>query len=622
MDVSGQLALAITAPLAAALPVLVPRGGVDREVPIAPAVAFAVLLFAGLPIALAAAAAAEAVRLVRASAIRPRMLLEALAALIALAAAGTVLAQLTTVPHADGTPFASGDLPAVALAAAVLVAVRAAAAAGLGGKPLDDAAFAAGAGLATVGLAPIAVLVGDFSAALLPALLFPVAALHRAGRRASRSEHQALHDVLTGLPNRALYQDRVDRALSVAEREGTRPVVMILDLDRFKEINDTLGHHYGDELLKLVGPRIGGVLRSSDTVARLGGDEFAVLLPNALDASAGAEVGEKILHALERPFTVQGIELEVGASIGIACFPDHGEDVDTLVRRADAAMYAAKGTRSGHELFEELFEVEQAAGPDPLALAGDLRRAMDAGELGVVYQPKVDVSTGELRGVEALVRWQHPSRGLVLPSSFVSHAEHTGLIRPLTMHVLDAALAQVAQWRGDGLFLTVAVNLSLRNLLDRALAEDIAGLLAKHDVPASSLELELTESTIMADPTRARAVLQTLSDMGVGLSIDDFGTGYSSLGSLQHLPVDEIKIDRSFVVSMARDKDATIVRSTIDLGRNLGLRVVAEGVEAEEVRAHLAALGCDLAQGYLFSRPLSGDELAVWAREQGLAAAA
>ena len=612
MDVGGQLALAITAPLAAALPVLVPRGGADREVPLAPAVAFAVLLFAGLPIALLAGAAAEAVRFVR---IRGRAV-ESLVGLVGLAAAGGVLTALSAVPYESGAVFLERDLPAIAAAAFVLIGVRALAA------PRRDVGFAFVCGAATVGLAPVAVVVGDFSGFLLPVLLFPVAALHRAGRRAVVSEHQALHDVLTGLPNRALFQDRVDRALSVAERGGTRPVVMVLDLDRFKEINDTLGHHYGDELLRLVGPRIGGVLRSSDTVARLGGDEFAVLLPNALDASAGAEVGEKILHALESPFVVQGIELEVGASIGIACFPDHGEDVDTLVRRADAAMYAAKGTRSGHELFEELFEVERETGPDPLALAGDLRRAMDAGELGVVYQPKVDVATGELRGVEALVRWQHPSRGLVLPASFVSHAEHTGLIRPLTMHVLDEALAQLAAWRRDGLVLNVAVNLSLRNLLDRGLPDDIAALLGKHGVAASSLDLELTESTIMADPTRARAVLQTLSDMGVGLSIDDFGTGYSSLGSLQHLPVDEIKIDRSFVVSMARDKDATIVRSTIDLGRNLGLRVVAEGVEAEEVRAHLEALGCDLAQGYLFSRPLSGPELALWAREHGLSAAA
>jgi diguanylate cyclase (GGDEF)-like protein len=460
---------------------------------------------------------------------------------------------------------------------------------------------------------------GAFTPLLLPVLLLPLVVLRRARRRAARSEHQALHDVLTALPNRALFRDRVDRALTVARREGGRPVVMMLDLDRFKEINDSLGHHAGDEVLRQVGPRIAGVLRSSDTVARLGGDEFAVLLPSAPTAEAGAEVGEKILAALTAPFAVQGVGLEIEASLGVACFPEHGLDVDTLMQRADYAMYAAKDGHSGHELYAR----ERDDRPDPLALVGDLRRAMDDGELALVYQPKVCLVTGEVRGVEALVRWQHPSRGLVLPTSFVGHAEHTGLIRPLTMHVLEAALAQVGDWRRSGLDLKVAVNLSVRNLLDRGLPEDVAALLRKWDVPATALELELTESTIMADPERARAILEALHDLGVSLSIDDFGTGWSSLGNLRQLPVDEIKIDRSFVTGMAADtNDATIVQSTIDLGRNLGLRVVAEGVEDEEVRAQLQALGCDLGQGYFFSRPLDGAALGAWATARALAAAA
>ena len=459
-------------------------------------------------------------------------------------------------------------------------------------------------------LGALAVLLAVFQPLLLPLLLLPILALHRAGRRADASRHQALHDVLTGLPNRALFHDRVDRALQNALRDGSHPVVMLLDLDRFKEINDALGHHNGDELLRLVGPRIARVLRSSDTVARLGGDEFAVLLPTAPDAEAGAEVGEKILVALAEPFTVQGVELEVGASIGVACFPQHGEDVETLVQRADVAMYLAKGTRSG----SELYVAERDAVPDALAVVGDLRRGLDDGELALVYQPKVNLLTGEVRGVEALVRWMHPDRGLVLPASFVGHAEHTGLIRPLTMHVLEGALAQVGDWRRSGLDLSVAVNLSVRNLLDRSLPDDVAALLERWDVPATALELELTESTIMADPARAREILEALHDLGVGLSIDDFGTGYSSLGKLKQLPVDEIKIDRSFVTGMARDRsDATIVRSTIDLARNLGLRVVAEGIEDMEVRNELAELGCDLGQGYLFSEPLSGDALHGWA---------
>ncbi|HEV3002718.1 MAG TPA: EAL domain-containing protein, partial [Solirubrobacteraceae bacterium] len=531
---------------------------------------------------------------------------------VAIGAAAAVLAALTPVPRA-GAPFVAADVPAIFLAAAALLAVRAF------GARRDDVPFTVLAGTGTLGLAPIAVLVADFSAALLPGLLLPLVGLHVAGRHALLSESRALHDVLTGLPNRALFQDRVDRALSVAQRDGSRPVVMLLDLDRFKEVNDTLGHHRGDELLRLVGPRIAGVLRSSDTVARLGGDEFAVLLPTAPDAAAGAEVGQKILQALERPFRVDGAELEVGASLGIACFPEHGEDVDTLMQRADRAMYAAKGTRSGHELFDV-----SVSGPDPLAVVGDLRRGMSDGELGVLYQPKVDLATGEVRGAEALVRWEHPLRGLVLPASFVGHAEHTGLIRPLTLHVLDTALAQVRDWRDAGLReMTVAVNVSMRSLLDRSLIADVEQLLAKWDVPAEALQLELTESTIMADPQRAREILDALHAVGVGLSIDDFGTGYSSLGKLRQLPVDEIKIDRSFVVGMAHDRsDATIVRSTIDLARNLGLRVVAEGVEHAHVRDELAALGCDLGQGYVFSRPLEGAALLAWAGARGLAAAA
>ena len=467
-------------------------------------------------------------------------------------------------------------------------------------------------------LAALAAVLAATRPVLLALLLLPVLAVWRTGRRADASQHLALHDVLTGLPNRALFHDRVDRALAGALRDGAHPVVMLLDLDGFKGINDALGHHNGDELLRQVGPRIASVLRSSDTLARLGGDEFAVLLPAAPDAEAGAEVGEKVLAALAEPFWIEDVEVEVGASIGVACFPQHGEDVETLMRRADAAMYAAKG-RSGLDVRV----AEHDAVPDALAVVGDLRRGLADGELAVVYQPKVDLLTGDVRGVEALVRWMHPQRGLVLPASFVGHAEHTGLIRPLTMHVLEAALVQVGDWRRSGLELKVAVNLSVRNLLDRALPDDVAALLERWDVPSSALELELTESTIMADPGRAREVMEALHDLGVGLSIDDFGTGWSSLGKLKELPVDEIKIDRSFVTGMARDRsDATIVRSTIDLARNLGLRVVAEGIEDAEVRDELAGLGCDLGQGYLFSAPLDAGALHGWAAGRALAAAA
>ena len=586
---------------------------------IAPALAFAFLLFAGPPAALCAVAATTAAHAAQVMRLRGRwrpVALQALAGVAGIAAAAAVLEALVDLPRAGASPFAAADLAAIGLAGCALIAVRVAIV-----RPeepgMEMLAVAGG-----LGLAPIAVVVGDFSPALLPLLALPLIALRLSGRRALASEARALHDVLTGLPNRALFRDRVDRALSAAQRDGTQPVVMLLDLDRFKEVNDTLGHARGDLLLKMVGPRIAGVLRSSDTVARLGGDEFAVLLPSAPDAEAGAEVGQKIVEALERPFRVQGAELEIGASLGIACFPDHGEDVDTLLQRADVAMYVAKGSRSGRQLYA----VDEEGGDetaDPLAVVGDLRRGITEGELGVVYQPKVDLATGEIRGVEALVRWRHPLRGIVLPGSFVGHAEHTGLIRPLTMRVLDEALGQAGAWRRASLDLKVAVNLSVRSLLDRNLPGDVEELLRKWDVPAGALELELTESTIMADPNRAREILDALHELGVGLSIDDFGTGYSSLAKLKELPVDEIKIDRSFVVGMARDRsDATIVRSTIDLGRNLGLRVVAEGVEDAEVRDQLTAMGCQVGQGFFFSRPLESDDLVAWVADRHLPLAA
>jgi diguanylate cyclase (GGDEF)-like protein len=435
---------------------------------------------------------------------------------------------------------------------------------------------------------------------VLPALVgvLCLVAGYRLGRASSREE--ALRDVLTGLPNRALFTDRVERALMAAKREGTHPVVMLLDLDRFKEVNDTLGHPAGDELLRLIGPRIASVLRSSDTVARLGGDEFGVLLPDAPSAGAGVEVAEKIMVALEAPFALDGVELEIGASLGIAVFPDHGEDVETLVQRADVAMYGAKAGRTGSEI----------SAADPLSLIGDLRRAMDEDELSVVYQPKVGLVSGEVEGVEALVRWRHPDHGLVLPADFVRHAEHTGLIRPLTMLVLDQALGQVAAWRDAGLDLRVAVNISARSLLDRSLADDIASLLRAHRVPPRALELELTERTIHADPERAASVLGALGRLGIGLLVDDFGTGVSSVSDLHRLPVEEIKIDRSLL------GDAAVVRSTIALAKSLDLRITAEGIEDEQTRRRLAALGVDYGQGYLFSAPLSGEALAAWADEQ------
>jgi diguanylate cyclase (GGDEF)-like protein len=449
---------------------------------------------------------------------------------------------------------------------------------------------------------------------LLYAVLFRIVAgaSRRLRHQAEVNQHQALHDSLTGLANRALFRDRAQQAILAANREGIQVAILLMDLDRFKDINDTLGHHSGDLLLQEVAHRLTGTLREGDTVARLGGDEFAVVLPRVLEASAAVEAARRIRKAVEEPLVLQNLVVRVEPSIGIAVYPEHGDDVDLLIQHADVAMYVAKAANSGHELYDA--DVDEH-NPYRLTLVGELRHAIDENQLVLHYQPKAELATGEIKGVEALVRWKHPTRGLLQAGDFISVAQRTGLIKPLTLWVLDSALSQCRRWHDEGFELSVAVNLSARNLLDLQLPQDIASLLDKWNVAPGWLELEITESTIMADPVRAIEVLTRLSDMGVGFSVDDFGTGYSSLAYLKRLPVSELKIDRSFVMNMSKDdNDAIIVRSTIDLGRNLGLRVVAEGVETEDVWHSLQGLGCDTAQGYYLSRPVSPEELTPWLR--------
>ena len=429
-------------------------------------------------------------------------------------------------------------------------------------------------------------------------------------RQAEENEFQALHDPLTALPNRTLFRDRVQQAICAAQREGESVAVILMDLDRFKEVNDTLGHHSGDLLLQQLGERLHGALRESDTIARLGGDEFGVLLPRVAGVPAVVDVAERIAQALREPFLLEDLPLVVEASAGAAVFPTDGADADRLIQRADVAMYVAKSANSDFELYDQR---QDEYDPRRLVLVGQLRRAIDARELVLYFQPKAQLASGEVTGAEALVRWRHPQHGLLLPDEFIPLAQHTGLIRPLTFHVLDEALRQASLWRLDGLDLRVAVNVAMRNLLDMQFPDDVARLLAKWDVASDRLELEITESTIMADPFRARLVLTRLAEMGVRLSIDDFGTGYSSLGYLRRLPVGEIKIDKSFVMNMHADEnDAVIVRSTIDLGRNLGLEVVAEGVESAAVWADLVTYGCDVAQGFFLSRPVPAEDLTRW----------
>jgi diguanylate cyclase (GGDEF)-like protein len=466
-----------------------------------------------------------------------------------------------------------------------------------------------------LGLSPVVVLAADLSLPAIALLFLPLFAVHRGGRTAIAKEHQALHDALTGLPNRALFHDRIDQAIRLSRRSNEPAVVMIMDLDHFKEINDTLGHHYGDLLLEEVARRLNSALRDSDTVARLGGDEFGVLLPRVERGQDASLVAQEVLTALREPVVIEGMRLEIDASIGIALHPTHGRDVETLQQRADIAMYSAKQSGRGFAIFEP--ELDRHS-PRRLALAGGMRSAINEGQITLYYQPKADLRTGRIVGVEALARWNHPEFGIVGPSEFVPIAEQTGLITPLTSFVLDAALRQIKEWRDSGLELGVAVNLSARSFLDTHLAVEIPRLLAKWDVDAEQLELEITESMLMTDPARAEATLDRLSQIGLTLSVDDFGTGYSSLANLKRLPVDVIKIDKSFVMEMAVDaSDAAIVRSTIELAHNLGLRVVAEGVESEDAWRHLEALGCDYAQGFYLSRPLPADAATRLIRDRG-----
>ena len=423
-------------------------------------------------------------------------------------------------------------------------------------------------------------------------------------------EHQALHDSLTELPNRLLLQDRLRQAILTAQRKQHQLALLITDLDRFKEINDTLGHHYGDLVLQEVADRMRGALRESDTIARLGGDEFAILLPNVASDDDAVNAARKLITALEQPIVLEGQNFHVGASVGIALYPEQGEDGATLMRHADVAMYIAKRSASGYSLYDPR---EDQHSVSRLALASELKQAIEHKQLVLFYQPKIDLRRGDVVAVEAVVRWDHPQRGLLLPDEFIPLAEHTGLIRPLTFLVLDEALRQMHLWQESGLNLRVSINLSARHLQDESLAEKIAEAMARWRVAPGLVEFEITESAIMSNPLRAMDTLTELDAMGAGLSIDDFGTGYSSLIYLKQLPVDEIKIDKSFVIDMLENnEDFVIVRSTVDLAHNMGRRVVAEGVESQAVLNMLLNLGCDMAQGYHISRPLTAPVLTRW----------
>jgi diguanylate cyclase (GGDEF)-like protein len=427
--------------------------------------------------------------------------------------------------------------------------------------------------------------------------------------RLRESERQAVTDPLTGLGNRRHLLDRLDAKITEARSGGVRLALLLIDLDGFKELNDTLGHYAGDEVLRQIGPRLRALLREDDLLARLGGDEFAVALEPGDEAGASA-AALRLRSALERSFRVGEVSVHVDASVGIALFPDHARDGVGLLQRADVAMYEAKRLRTGHEVYASARDRHSR---QRLSLIGELRGAIGTGQLRVVYQPQVELGTRLVDGVEALVRWVHPSFGLLAPAQFLPLAEQSGLTRVLTEFVLDRALEEIGGLRREGLDVRVAVNLGPADLLDQGLPLEIIRLLDVRDFPPAALELEVSENIVMADPLRTVDVLGRLHEIGVVVSLDDFGAGHSSLSHLKQLSVDKLKIDQSFVLGMGDDsRDAAIVRSTVDLAHRLHLRVLAEGVETHTVWELLADCACDQAQGHFVARPMSGETLAAW----------
>jgi diguanylate cyclase (GGDEF)-like protein len=588
------------------LPIRIPRGTHTEEITVSTAFAVAFLVIFGAAPAMAvyggACLAADLLRRTAPS----KTVFNAAQSVLSLAAAAFVLALLAGAP--TGGPLGPGPLTTLAAAGAFFVV----------DELIVTVAFVllTGVGLTTylrresasltwtsgffVTLAPLVVAGSERSAWLVPLLFGPTLAIYLGGRHAIRSAHRALHDELTGLPNRGMLHDRLDEALDAAKLHGDEVVVLLIDIDDFRAVNDTLGHDHGDTLLVAIARRLESALGDqADLIARVGGDELAVVMSG--EGADPHRAAKRTADVLAAPFAVGGLSLEVRASLGAACFPEHADHARELVRRADIALHRAKAERTLYNVYRAEYD---SFSVDRLLLAGQLRRAIAGGELVVYYQPKLALGDGMPRGVEALVRWEHPELGLLGPQAFVPLAEHTGLITELTDVVLGQTLTQCAAWRRAGLDLVVAVNLSPRSLLDADLPSRIETVLAANDLPGEALQVEITESRLVADLDGAARVLDQLHALGASCAIDDFGTGYSSLTQLQRLRVDEIKIDRSFVAEMDRSADdEAIVRSTIELGRSLGLAVTAEGVESEAIWERLASLGCDYAQGFHIGHP-------------------
>ena len=444
-------------------------------------------------------------------------------------------------------------------------------------------------------------------------LLIAFLVIRNAQRQESSLRHQAMFDRLTNLPNRALFADRIQQAILISQREKQSFAIVAVDLDRFKVINDALGHPVGDQVLQQVAERSRSCVRASDTFARMGGDEFIILLPNTPNLDGAQILTKKILAAIKKPMLVAGQSIEVSASLGIALFPEHGNTAEVLLRNADAAMYEAKRTQAGYTIYN--INLNQHA-KDRMRLQGELRNAIKHNELVLHYQPKIDFASARISGVEALVRWQHPTRGLLFPDAFIELAEATGQIKALTLVVLRKALDQSETWYRSGLNLTVAVNISSLSIQDPEFPDQLSDLLKSVNIPISQLELEITETAVMTGTVRAVECIKRLNQLGLQIAIDDFGTGYSSMSRLKELLVAQIKIDKSFVKDMAvNHNDAMIVRSTVELGHSLGMKVIAEGVEDQAVWDKLKALNCDSAQGYYMGRPIPVEKFNAWLQE-------
>jgi diguanylate cyclase (GGDEF)-like protein len=428
-----------------------------------------------------------------------------------------------------------------------------------------------------------------------------------------KSLHDATHDTLTQLPNRALFYDLLRQAILVATRENKMSAILFMDLDGFQEVNDTFGHNNGDLILKHLSTRIHGLIQSEDIIARMGGDEFAILLTEVPSADVATNIAQRIQKALESPFILDQSNIEIGMSIGIALYPEHGDDVDSLIQKAEIAMSAAKRSQNGYEIYSSSLNQDN---PRRMMLMSDLRQAIDNNQLELYYQPKIDIKSETILSVEVLVRWTHAEHGRISPAEFIPLAERSRLIKPLTKWIITKSMSESERWHKDGVNIGMAINLSARDLNDPDLPGIFTRMLATYDVNPEWFTLEITESSIMNDPVRALGILNQLSSMNFRLSIDDFGTGYSSLAYLSRLPVQELKIDQTFVMGMAENKnDSLIVSSTIDLGHNMGLKVIAEGVENEITWQLLKDSSCDIVQGYYISPPLNKIDFFKWLQD-------